>query len=1604
MPAVQFKYILDVVDRGSSQLLKADRNVRKSLQATEREYQRQARAADQLSRQVTAGAGRQERATRDVGQAARRTTTDIRGLDRATDASRRGADVASVATRRQTSALGDLRSSTVQVRREQEALARAQRDVERQAKQTTAALKRQSQQHTGSASSGGGGGGGGSAAVAGIGGAGMVVGAAAIASVYAAGRAATFAAGEYTEAARTMAATNAVLRSTGRVANVTASDVDRLADSISRAAGVDDELVAQGANMLLTFTQVRNEAGRGNKVFDRTARAAVDMSAAFKAAGKSMEISDASIQLGKALNDPVKGYTRLQRIGVTFSRSQVKQIEAFDKVGNRLGAQKVILREIEKEFGGAARATAQPIDHLRVSIGNLGEALGGLAAPVVNKGITAVTNFLNQVTSGKGKGGQLARTLGQTARDIAGVASGRTEVRGGVAFDDKDGDGLKTARSATTAEKVAQRARDIAKQVAQSAREAGRQLIDAFRPALPFFQNVLLPLLVGIGKGVMMSVVAAFKVLVPVIKGVATVLGWLGQKAKPLKGVFEGIGTVIGFVISGPILKALGAIPKLGIVFKLLAVPIKALGALLRPVFALVGKLGPAFSLAGRVIGKVAGVAGRALRTWVGAHINAAKAVVGAVAPVAGRVGSAIGRVASAIARFTGKIAGTAARVVTAIVKPFVSLGSKIADAVRGKLGEITAFFGRVGKAIVSAVVNAIKSSAGAIAGAIKEAAGGRVEVLGVNINPISRRGGGRTPAFSGGGRVPILAAGGEMLREGGRSYMIGGDPTRDGTLIYAQPGSEVYTAHGQQLLAAGASRQQALQQQLPHFAGGGIVRAAQAARRAGLTGSRLVTAVAIAGPESRYNPRARLVTSKEDSRGFWQINTYAHPWAAKQNLYDPDVNARAMMRVSGRGRNWGPWSAYTSRNYLAYVDRARQAVIRSRGTSVAATSPSGATSGSTVKVPLVAGASQTRAGLLPDAFSTAFDAARSGQPLSAAARLAQLREAAAGIAFTRDVTLPGSRRTSRSSSSSSSSSGGGGAGWQRPVSGPITSRFGPRSSPGGIGSTNHQGIDFGVPIGTAVRAAKPGRVTFAGARGGYGNYVMLSHAGGYGSAYGHLNSISARVGRRVSGGQIIARSGNTGNSTGPHLHFEILKGGARINPASVMRMRGGGVVGGPTVVRQKAQPTTTTRAGTPLQRGVEAAMTWSNGSLAALSAVIEDAGVAALARLRRDLLAKVKKGGMTTKAVTRLQQIISAIEMSIGDRAGRLMAAVDRRNANIETADTYRQLDLRRRGIDGSSVAGLQSEADFLQRTVIRGARMNIGQIKGAIKRAQKAGDKTKAAELQEELRSTQLALDEALVRQVEIRREIIRAQAQEIVDSAQFGQSLAGIYAQRQELQLRAAGIDGESAAGMQARAAAIIGAQLPTMQATIAALQNQAAVAWNTGDMAGWRQAVEAAEQATNDYMSAQLDAADLMREAARKVMQDVIDSAGFTTSVRQSQMSGFELDQRLAGTYDTAAGRRARAEFVTSQIIPALDGERRALQAAADDERARNGESQQWRDLVLALLGKANEIKQAELDVQETIAENTEPLKEFAGATSFEFGGQRFTDLITAGLGT
>ena len=125
-----------------------------------------------------------------------------------------------------------------------------------------------------------------------------------------------------------------------------------------------------------------------------------------------------------------------------------------------------------------------------------------------------------------------------------------------------------------------------------------------------------------------------------------------------------------------------------------------------------------------------------------------------------------------------------------------------------------------------------------------------------------------------------------------------------------------------------------------------------------------------------------------------------------------------------------------------------------------------------------------------------------------------------------------------------------------------LSSAFGMRFHPKHKTMMMHNGVDIGAPIGSPVFAAKSGTVKYATQVGGYGNAIQLDHGNGVTTLYGHLDKYGVKAGQKVQGGQKIAESGNTGVSSGPHLHFEIAKNGVRDNPVKHLKFTGKTVMG----------------------------------------------------------------------------------------------------------------------------------------------------------------------------------------------------------------------------------------------------------------------------------------------------------------------------------------------------------------------------------------------------------------------------------------------------------
>jgi hypothetical protein len=168
------------------------------------------------------------------------------------------------------------------------------------------------------------------------------------------------------------AQTEQTIKSMGNAANVSAGQVEELANKLEAMTATEAESIQEGANLLLTFRNISDQFGEGNDIFTQTTEIMVDMARVLKSS-----TTQEAIRLGKALNDPVRGLTALTKVGVSFTDQQREQVKALQESGDLLGAQKIILAELNAQFGGSGAAYAATfagqVELLNHELGALGE-------------------------------------------------------------------------------------------------------------------------------------------------------------------------------------------------------------------------------------------------------------------------------------------------------------------------------------------------------------------------------------------------------------------------------------------------------------------------------------------------------------------------------------------------------------------------------------------------------------------------------------------------------------------------------------------------------------------------------------------------------------------------------------------------------------------------------------------------------------------------------------------------------------------------------------------------------------------------------------------------------------------------------------------------------------------------------------------------------------------------------------------------------------------------------------------------------------------------------------------------------------------------------
>jgi uncharacterized protein YukE len=564
---------------------------------------------------------------------------------------------------------------------------------------------------------------------------------------------------EARESQKVGALTEQVIRSTGHAANVSAKQIGNLATTISNKVGVDDEAIQSGENMLLTFKNIRNEAGAGNKIFNQASKTMVDMAASMAAAsGGQVDFKSAAIQLGKALNDPVKGITALSRVGVTFDAQQQKQIKSLVASGKTMDAQKIILKELTSEFGGSAASQATAGEKMSVAWGNLKEQIGTAVIPVLDAVEGVITKKVIP---------SLSNGVGHISTFGSNIVGAFDVLRSGGPIDKRlDGFADELDYAFGNTGKLADPLGRAFGSVEGFVAKVSPGVHDLAGATSDFFQS-------GAGHGALLG---AFKLIKQRAKDTLDLVGQIGD-------AFSNVD--LGNIDSKQLGQALGQSVLSGLDYLTSSV-----GQITDAVGAMLGSVdwvGLGISLGPKVLGLAVGLVTGLVRgltdptLWHGIWENLPEILVAVLT-----IAFAPSKLAGPLERILTRIP-FAGKFLAAIVRGLQSAGDRVAAAVGSFVGDIgrefAAGFGKVripGSGIVRAVMGALRGIPGAV-GSFFDTLGTRIGVWALDAvgkaGPAVRRGFDKVVNIV--GRVPgrvIAALGdvGSLLHDSGRALIRG--------------------------------------------------------------------------------------------------------------------------------------------------------------------------------------------------------------------------------------------------------------------------------------------------------------------------------------------------------------------------------------------------------------------------------------------------------------------------------------------------------------------------------------------------------------------------------------------------------------------------------------------------------------------------------------------------------------------------------------------------------------------------------------------------------------------------------------------------------------
>ena len=224
------------------------------------------------------------------------------------------------------------------------------------------------------------------------------------------------------DAQKSAAKLDAVLASTGGAAGVTGEEIRKLAGDLQLVTDFEDDATIAAAGVLATFTQVKGD------VFKEAIVSAQNLSAVM-----GQDLQSSVVQIGKALNDPIKGISALSRVGVLFTEQQKAQITQMAKAGDIAGAQAIILKELQTEFGGAAEAMSSPFTRIGNIVGDVAEGIGAVFLPSLEAVAAMITTAILPVAEGMGErfasAGEMLKSVVVPAVQIAMTVIGNLGTR-----------------------------------------------------------------------------------------------------------------------------------------------------------------------------------------------------------------------------------------------------------------------------------------------------------------------------------------------------------------------------------------------------------------------------------------------------------------------------------------------------------------------------------------------------------------------------------------------------------------------------------------------------------------------------------------------------------------------------------------------------------------------------------------------------------------------------------------------------------------------------------------------------------------------------------------------------------------------------------------------------------------------------------------------------------------------------------------------------------------------------------------------------------------------------------------------------------------------